>query len=471
MSAAFDQSLIQGNILKGYRRSRVRHIVLAVTDRAAARRWLGASVSGHSEHVPQITSGAPWASKPDVCFNIGLTFEGLRALGVPSGSLQTFPLEFSSGMHQRAVKLGDVGPSAPACWPSPFDRPERIHLIASVYSDHASHLDDVQSRLVANGKAGAFEVLGVRDGWAFDGDFVHFGYRDGISQPRFEGIHDSQNHRDSQPRTPLGSVLLGQPTVFEGLVWQVPQPSELGMLGSFNAFRVLAQDVAAFEAYLDKAATELLAHSLVNELLPEGSESSYGQGMTRHAALRELIAAKMCGRWRNGTPLDQSPAVPGAVDARHLNDFDYSGETACPYGAHTRRSNPRGSTIVQRGANHSRRLVRRGMPYGPAYDPANPSDGIERGLLGNFLGANLGAQFEALSCDWLNLGLQDPRITGSNDPLLGANDPSTSWFDIPLRSGASIRLAGLPRFVQTRGGAYTFLPSMAAIRYLGSLID
>jgi hypothetical protein len=123
---------------------------------------------------------------------------------------------------------------------------------------------------------------------------------------------------------------------------------------------------------------------------------------------------------------------------------------------------------VQRVANHSRRLVRRGMPYGPTYDPANP-DTEERGLLGNFLGANISAQFEAMSYDWINLGLQDPRITGSNDPLLGANDPDTSWFDLPLKSGTTIRLKGLPRFVQTRGGAYTFLPSISAIHFLGSL--
>ena len=93
----------------------------------------------------------------------------------------------------------------------------------------------------------------------------------------------------------------------------------------------------------------------------------------------------------------------------------------------------------------------------------------ERGLLGNFIGASLGAQFEAMSCDWLNLGLQDPRITGSNDPISGANDPGTSWFDLPLKSGGTIRLRGLPEFVSTRGGAYTFLPSLSAIRYLGSL--
>jgi len=28
----------------------------------------------------------------------------------------------------------------------------------------------------------------------------------------------------------------------------------------------------------------------------------------------------------------------------------------------------------------------------------------------------------------------------------------------------------LPQFVRTRGGAYTFLPSLSAIRFLGSLM-
>ena len=176
----------------------------------------------------------------------------------------------------------------------------------------------------------------------------------------------------------------------------------------------------------------------------------------------------MCGRWRNGMPLALSPDTDAPQQPVDLTDFEFIGDSRCPYGAHIRRSNPRGGQIVQRVANHSRRLVRRGMPYGPAYDRANP-DAQERGLLGNFIGANLGAQFEAMSCDWLNLGLQDPRITGSNDPLLGANDPTTSWFDIPLKSGETIRLRGLPRFVTTRGGAYTFLPSLTAIRFLGSL--
>jgi deferrochelatase/peroxidase EfeB len=299
----------------------------------------------------------------------------------------------------------------------------------------------------------------------FAGDTVHFGYRDSIAQPKFAEIHDPADYPDGQPMAPLGTVLLGYPTNFEGLVWRVPQPQALGHNGTFNAFRVLAQDVAAFEAYLDRAAANLDQHPRGQELLAIGAEATIGAGLSRIEALREIVAACLCGRWRNGVPLALSPDTPNPQPPVAMENFAYSEASTCPYGAHIRRANPRGGKIVQRVANHSRRLIRRGMPYGPAYDPAVKA---ERGLLGNFIGANLGAQFEAMSCDWLNLGLQDPRVTGSNDPLLGANDPETSWFDIPLRSGEPIRLRGLPRFVWTRGGAYTFLPSISAIRYLSS---
>jgi deferrochelatase/peroxidase EfeB len=471
VSAAFNAADVQGNIVRGYRKPRVRYLMLEVADRNAARRWLAATISG-SDTAPQITPETTWTTKPDTCFNISLTFEGLRALGTPASSLETFPTEFIEGMNSRALKLGDAGASAPVTWPAPFDDPKRLHLIAAIYADEIAQLDRVQAQAVSG--ASGLKLLGVREGWNFHGDYVHFGYRDNISQPRFAEVHDPGDY-DDQPMAPLGTVLLGYPTNFEGVLWRVPQPDPLGLNGSFNAFRVLAQDVVGFEAYLDAAATDLLGHPNVDELLPAGAETSIGAGLSRHAALREIVAANLCGRWRNGVPLALSPDTPNPTSPVSMTDFDYDGTSRCPYGAHIRRSNPRGGQIVQRVANHSRRLIRRGMPYGPPYDydPANRKSGgeEERGLLGNFIGANLGAQFEAMSCDWLNLGLQDPRITGSNDPVVGANDPGTSWFDVPLKSGATIRLRGLPRFVQTRGGAYTFLPSISAIRYLGSLMN
>lgn len=458
----FNPSDVQGNILRGYRRTRVRHLVLEVTNAAAARRWLGAAVSGGD--APAITSEVQWDAKPDLCFNVGLTFAGLRALGVPAASLATFPDEFLQGMPARALKLGDVGDSAPATWAEPFAAPQRVHLIATFHADSLEHLDRAAAQVAAAGGGRAFAVLGALDGNKYDGEYVHFGYRDSISQPRFAEVHESAP--DSQPFSPLGAVLLGYPGDCEGLFWSVPQPDVLGRNGTFNAFRVLAQDVAGFEAFLDDAATRIEADPAGEELLPNGAEAKFG-GLSRRAALREMIAAKMCGRWRNGVPLVLSPDTPNPDPPVSLTDFDYHGPD-CPYGSHVRRVNPRGGTIVQRAARHTRRLVRRGVPYGPAWDPARP-DAEERGLLGVFIGANLGAQFEAVTCDWLNLGLQDPRITGANDPLLGANTPEASWFDIPLRSGRNIRLTGLPRFVRTRGGAYTFLPGIPAIRYIAAL--
>lgn len=464
--AAFRSADVQGNILRGYRRSRVRHLVLEIADAAAARRWLGRAVTG-DENTPALTTEGQWERKPDACFNIGFTFAGLRAVGVSQASLRTFPDEFTAGMNARATKIGDVGPAAPEHWAAPFNTPEIVHLIASIYADETAHLDRIEHQVVS-ASGGAFIRHGTREGFNFAGDFVHFGYRDNISQPRFVGIHDPGAFPDHQPLAPIGSMLLGYPTEYDGLLWTIPQPDPLGRNGSFNAFRILAQDVAGFEAYLTEAAGVLLHDPLADELLPPGAEDRIGPGLTRLQALREIVAAKMCGRWRNGVPLASSPDTPNPPGPLSLTDFDYSGGEACPFGAHIRRSNPRGGTIVQRAARHTRRIVRRGMPYGPAYDPTKPDD-VERGLLGNFIGANLGAQFEALMCDWVNLGLQDPRITGTNDPLIGANAGQTDSMEIPLQSGRVIRLQGLPRFVVARGGAYTFLPGIPAFRYLASL--
>lgn len=473
-ASEFEAQNVQGNILRGYRQSRVRHLVLQVADPASARRWLGSTVSGGVD-VPSITTEVQWEVKPESCFNIGFTYAGLAAIGLPQASLATFPEEFVEGMNARAVKLGDIGASAPEHWAEPFNKPSGVHLIATIHAGEIRLLDHVERQVLAAGGGMAFKLLVARDGWNFDADYVHFGYRDNISEPRFCVIHDPDEFPDAQPLSPIGAVLLGYRTEYEGLLWSVPKPQQLGFDGAFNAFRILEQDVAGFESYLDKAAAQLEADPLGEDLLPKGKEATIGAGLSRHEALREIVAAKLCGRWRNGVPLVLSPDTPHPDPPVSLNDFDYSDHGGCPFGAHIRRCNPRGGTIVQRAARHTRRLVRRGVPYGPAYDPTRP-DTEERGLLGNFIGANLAAHFEALSCDWLNLGLQDPRITGSNDPLLGANQADTSWFDIQLSamdthapSKMTIRLHGLPRFVRTRGGAYTFLPGIPAIRYIAEL--
>lgn len=467
---AVDLADVQGNILRGYRKPAVRHLVMKVLDAARARAWIAATAGPDRRGVPAITDARDWGDQePPVCFNLGISAAGLRALGVSASTLASFPEAYRQGMAARATKVGDWGPSGPAHWQPWYQDGSAVHVIATLHGDSLDAISTFERAMQASGAAQAFAVLGQNDGEAFDGDTVHFGYRDSISQPRFAGISPPGRY-DDQPTAPLGTVLLGHPTALEQLRWTLPHPEVLGRNGAFNAFRVLEQDVAGFEAYLSEAATQLMDHPALAELLPAALLQAGSDRAARHAALRELVAAKFCGRWRNGTPMALSPVDGAPQPPVSDTDFDYADDPQglrCPIGAHTRRANPRSARIVQRVANHTRRLVRRGIPYGKAYDPTE-AVATERGLLGNFLCADLAAQFEAVQYDWINLGLQEPSITGSNDPLLGANQADASVFEMPTTQGP-IRLRGFPRFVRTRGGAYTLLPSLSALRWLGTL--
>lgn len=461
---------VQGNILRGYGKQYVRHLVLTVANASAARRWLADASGGDESAAPQITSAEPWAERRRTCVNVGMTHDGLAALGVPTASLNSFPHEFVAGMAARNVLLGDTGPSDPAHWKAEW-KGDGVDLMISVYADDAADRAATAERILA--ARGAFRLRAALDGEGFSGGLVHFGYRDSISQPQFYGVHDPFNRRDDQPFVEIGAMLLGHATPIENLRWEVPQPNVLGHNGCFNAFRVLEQQVAEFEDFLSACADALIKDPLSETLLPPGEETKWDPPMSRHAALREVVAAKMLGRWRNGVPLSLSPFTPSpqpAITDAGLNNYGYSTDPdgqRCPIGSHMRRSNPRDAKTVQRNTNHARRLVRRGIPYGPHYDPAHPVK-AERGLLGSFMCASLTGQFEAIQYDWTNLGLQDPRITGSNDPILGNNDPLFSRFSFPAGDGM-VTFRGFPHFIHTRGGAYLFQPSMSAIRYLAKL--
>lgn len=451
-----DLDQLQGNIFRAYGRTyrAVRHLVLRVVDPAAARAALAAMVDG-DRSTPEITRAdrSPKEAGFAWCLNVGFTWRGLEALGLPGSSLRTFPPEFREGMVARAGRLGDVGDSAPEHWVAGLGEADRVHVIVTVHGRKPADLTDVARQVLEAQGGRAFALVGPAplDGEAFFGDDaerrVHFGYRDGISQPRFEGIHD-EARIPGLPFTPLGTILLGRPGPLPAVEWTVPQPPALGLDGTFNAFRVLGQDVAGFEAFLETTADRL--------------------GCTA-----EEVAAKVCGRWRNGAPLALAPTEreAEAFADEQLNGFGYAeadGDGArCPIGSHIRRTNPRDAHIVQRSTNEEREVIRRGMPFGPVYDPAIPDEGhAGRGLLGNFLCASLAAQFEAMQSGWLNLGLQDPRITGTNDPLVGANDPTFSSAAWTTSAGQDVTVDGIPRFVRTLGGAYCFLPTVRAVRWI-----
>jgi deferrochelatase/peroxidase EfeB len=481
---ALDLPDIQGFILRGYRMPMVRHFLLRVGEPVNARSLLGRLVSGDESDAPQITTAEDWhigfepgpgdnpadapRRKPDYCLNVGITWPGLLALEikdrVPTLSFKSFGA-FIAGAAGRAKLVGDTGPSAPENWIGDFGK-GGDHVLVTLHAlspEAMTTYSDRLSDLFSQG--GAFSEIWRQDGMALmelqEGKpvptmKVHFGYTDGISTPTIRGGPERYAPDHQQPCEPWLFVLQDAAENYF-----VPEPRELGLNGSFAAFKMIMTDVVGYRNFLQ---------SNKDKIDPE------------------LLAAKMCGRWRNGVPLALSPdtnSPAGGIPLEQLNDFEYvnadgSGDPKglrCPVGAHIRRVNPRGQPITGQGrpggSNNTHRLIRRGMPYGPAYDPTQPYDGIERGLLGYFINSNIENQYEFVLSQWVN----DSEFAGavrlhpqSKDPMVGTQDPTTSIFVIPQADGAPpVKVTGLSTFVTTRAAAYCFLPSITALKFISKL--
>jgi hypothetical protein len=65
-------------------------------------------------------------------------------------------------------------------------------------------------------------------------------------------------------------------------------------------------------------------------------------------------------------------------------------------------------------------------------------------------------------------------LTEESDPLLGNRGavgdwPATGNFSIQREGKMTRRLTRVPQFITVRGGAYFFLPSVRALRYIARL--
>jgi deferrochelatase/peroxidase EfeB len=479
-----DLADIQGFILRGYRMPMVRHFLLAVGTPPNGRKMLGRLVSGDESDAPQITTAEDWhvgfapgpgdniaaapRRKPDYCLNVGITWPGLIALEikdhVPALSFKSFE-GFTAGAAARAKLVGDTGPSSPENWIGAF-KTGSDHVLVTLHAISPDAMTSYTDRLAALFAEGdAFREIWRCDGMALtemvDGkpvftSKVPFGYTDGLSMTTIRGGPERYTPDRQQPCEPWLFVLRD-----EAENYFVPEPRALGLNGSFACFKKIETDVVGFENFLQS---------------------------NRHKIDPALLAAKMCGRWRNGVPLELSPETDnpaGGISPEQLNNFEYvnadgSGDPRglrCPVGAHMRRVNPRGQPVsgqgLPGGSNNTHRLIRRGMPYGPAYDPAQPYDGIERGLLGYFINSSLENQYEFVLGHWVN----DSEFAGavrlnpkSKDPMIGTQDASESIFVIPQANGAPpIHITGLSSFTTTKAAAYCFLPSVTAIKFIANL--
>ncbi len=414
------------------------YIILRIDDRNAGRELM--------RLLSTVVASAAHPASPfrDTWVSVALSFQGLKALGVPQASLDSFSPQFQQGMAARAKVLGDLGESSPEHWEKPLGSAD-VHVVLTAVSPDTEHLESAldRARIAYRGLPG-ITAIWRQDCHTLPGEKEPFGFKDGISHPAIEGsgIPGSNSH---ERLVKAGEFVLGYPDEISDSP-RVPQPEILGRNGSYVAFRKLHERVAQFRQYLKANASDTQAE--------------------------EFLAAKMMGRWRSGAPLascpmHDDPAI--GVDPKRNNDFLYKADDPIGYktpsGSHIRRMNPRDSDVA--GIVGIHRMIRRGTSYGPALpEGVLEDDGIDRGLMFAFVGANLGRQFEFVQSEWMNDSAFFGATSGK-DPVAGAHD-GNGTFDVPRRP-VRMRLQGLPRFVITRGGEYCFLPGLRALRWLGDL--
>lgn len=383
-------------------------------------------------------AGETWVSA-------ALTFTGLKVLGVPAASLRTFSPQFQQGMAARAKMLGDVGENAPENWEKPLGSPDVHVAVTAISKDNDELLKALARAQEALQSIGGVEQIWRQDCHVLPGEREPFGFRDGMSHPAIEGSGIPGTNPNERPLK-AGEFVLGYPDEISETP-MIPQPEVLGRNGSYVAFRKLHQRVAVFRRYLHD-----------NAGAPEEEE---------------LLAAKMMGRWRSGAPLALRPTADdpqlGADNSRN-NDFQFKEDDPIgyqtPLGAHIRRANPRDSEIAGYARIH--RMIRRGTAYGPPLpDGVMDDDGIDRGTMFTFVGANLGRQFEFIQTEWMSKSEFFGGTASEKDVATPTAD-GTGTYSIPRRPLRK-QLKNVPRFVVTRGGEYFFLPSLSALRRLADL--
>lgn len=445
---------LQPNIVKGHVRDHLGVVFVRFDDAVEGCAFVAgvrALMKSAKDHLLEIqafkASHDPAAGSPYV--GLGLTASGYAALGIaviPSDPQFTQP----GGMKSSRSTLHDP---AVSLWEEPYR--EDIHAVVLI-----GDAGDNEERFVTRRNAvldlltDGVVVLGEERGRSLvnanQHGIEHFGYVDGRSQPLFltEDVKDETNTTDGtsewDPAFALDQVIVADPGA--------PDPTV--HFGSYFIFRKLEQNVAMFKE---------AENDLADRLGLDGSD-------------RERAGAMLVGRFEDGTPLTVQ-----SKDGAHepvMNNFSYDSDlegSKCPFHAHIRKSNPRGSGGAPGGGptdvvfERSHIMARRGQTYGQRTDDPNadlppaarPIGDV--GLLFMAFNADIGNQFEFTQAAWVNnanFPFTSPTPPGLDSVIGQGTRPMT---DFPVGWGEEERQTTdqVAQAVTMKGGQYFFMPSLA----------
>ncbi|MBV8716292.1 MAG: Dyp-type peroxidase [Chloroflexi bacterium] len=409
-----DLDKIQGNIVPGFNKDHQAFVFVRFQSAEQGRNWLGEmqadlasanQVQRFRQTFNELRQRAPHGQDaPDggalqhisaTWVNLALAHAGIRLMAgaaAQSGLPNTFRFNRVPGVASAA-------------------QPE-VHALLIVGADRCQDLEDElahqRQRLAATGTT---EVQTFR-GDALPGaqrGHEHFGFKDGISQPRIAG-YDWGCGADVAP----GEFVLGYPD-------QTGASSGSGLPawtqnGSFVAFLQLQQHVATFWTAMQQHAQQLGVQA-------------------------KDLASCVVGRTEDGAMRSTPPARLSHIGR-----------------AYSRWLGP------NEALRH--RIIRRGLPYGPAWTPGEADGAVDRGLLFVSYQADLERQFEHVWTQWLG---------DRNFPLPGAGTDALTGQKAPLQPGvaqtpwtaASTRPTAVTRANQMGGYASLSLPSFVTPGYGG----
>jgi Dyp-type peroxidase family len=471
-----DLSEIQGDVLIGMQKNAELFIFFKIADGSRFKARTKENVVGRitstrtiQERDRSIYGGTRQGNRhtePWLGLNLGFTKDGLTQLLGPVRPHLDPAFERGADHPATITALNDPPLSK---WKPQWllDRIDGVFLVAgsdpSVVSHHGNAL---RERFGTAIKIVYSEMGKVRPGTQRGHE--HFGFLDGISQPGVRGL--------TPPLKPIyrpDEGLPGQDLIWPGeFVFGYPgqhpdHPTKEGppppmaapwlRNGSYMVFRRLEQKVPEFRRFVAEQASRL--------------------GMDR-----DLLAARMVGRWKSGAPMERAPRRDdpglGGDDTRN-NDFAFGDDRfqqKCPFAAHIRKVYPRDDTAnmaeVQR-----HRIMRAGIPFGPELAPGETTTRQKRGLMFVCYQTSIERQFEFIQRRYANdPGFVDGKlrpgggqVTPGFDPIIGqAPGGGTREMDEPYPNypagNRRTTLAMPDQFVVLTAAAYFFMPSIAALR-------
>ena len=466
----FDELLsnLQGNILKGHGRNHTANIFVEFDPAKLAdvREWVHEFVDNHVTSAKKQLAENERYKRNQVS---GGTFAGLyisaagyKYFKVPTAKRPS-DVSFQGGMENATLE------DPPRVDWEPAFRDLNIHVMILLADADKKTLNVEAARVIEELRPfttnDPFVSNAIRTEYGnairnANGDGLeHNGYVDGISQPLF--FKDENEAAASDPKPSTGNTLAWKPFAPLKLVLvKDPSVSTVDACGSYFVFRKLEQDVRGF-----KQAEQDLADAL--GLITDED--------------RELAGALVVGRYEDGTPVTLSP-LNGMIGSGAANNFNYNKDKTglrCPFQAHIRKSNPRGTGGAESLAGEKAHIMaRRGIPFGrrevtpeiEAQPEQFPSGGV--GLLFMSFQANLAAQFEFIQKSWVNLAsfpFSNPAGDTGVDPIIGqggtAADRDYKWPAKYGKPGTPV-VKSFASFITMRGGQYFFAPSLDGLKAL-----